>query len=77
MLDVSPFSIIFYFLEELGILDINNLNDLCALHYVFTPLIQQHLDMFCQGWAHHNMRTEKNRTPIQLWILGLNSAHTE
>ena len=40
-------------------------------------MIQTHLDMFCQGWAHHNMRTEKNKTPLQLWILGLGSVEDE
>jgi len=38
---------------------------------MFTPLIQQHLDLFRQGWAHHSMRTEGNKTPQQLWIRGL------
>ena len=43
------------------------------MHYTFLPIIQQHLDLFSQGWAHHHMRTEGNRTPQQLWILGLQS----
>ena len=42
-----------------------------ALHFVFIPIIQCHLDMFRQGWANHSLRTEKNRTPLQLWIVGL------
>ena len=43
--------------------------DLYALHFVIT---QQHLDLFRQGWAHHHhMRTEQNRSPLQLWMLGL------
>ena len=25
-----------------------------------------------EGWAHHPLRTEGNRTPQQLWITGLN-----
>ena len=74
---VSFFYYFFYSLEELGVLDINCPRDLYALHFVFTPLIQQHLDMFRQGWAHHNMRTENNRTPQQMWILGLNNASNE
>ena len=37
---------------------------------MFIPVIQQHLDLFRQGWAHHSLRTEHNRTPHQLWISG-------
>lgn len=68
---ISFFYYLFYSLEDIGLLDINCPCDLYALHFVFTPLIQRHLDMFHHGWAHHNIRTERNRTPQQLWILGL------
>ena len=34
-------------------------------------MTQQHLNLFCQGWAHHHMRSEGNKTPQQLWIRGL------
>ena len=67
---ISFFYYLFYSLEDIGLLDINCPIDLYTLHFVFTPLIQRHLDMFSQGWAHHSMRTEHNRTPQQLWILG-------
>ena len=29
--------------------------------------------MFRQGWAHHSLRTENNKTPLQLWIMGIQS----
>ena len=35
------------------------------------------LDMFHHGWAHHSIRTEKNKTPMQLWVLGLSSIEDE
>ena len=38
-----------------------------ALHFVFTPIIQEHLNMFCQGC----------RAPQQLWILGLQGAEDD
>lgn len=67
---VSFFYLFFYSLEDAGLLDINSPIDLYSLHFVFTPLIQHHLDMFNQGWAQHRMRTEKNQSPKQLWIRG-------
>lgn len=67
---VSFFYLFFYSLEDTGLLDINSPIDLYSLHFVFTPLIQHHLDMFSQGWAQHRMRTEKNQSPKQLWIRG-------
>ena len=68
---ISFFYSFFYFLEDSGLLNINCPFDLYALHFVFMPLIQRHLDSFRHGWAHHSLRTEHNRTPQQLWITGL------
>ena len=39
----------FYSLEDTGLLDINSPVDLYALHFVFSPLIQHHLDSFRHG----------------------------
>ena len=74
---VSFFYYFFYWLEDMEILDINSLHDICALHIVFIPIIQKHLDMFRHGWAHHSIRTENNKTPMQLWVLGLSSIEDE
>ena len=52
-------------------LDVNDPCDVYALHFVFLPVIQQQLDLFWNGWAHHALRTEQYQTPQQLWILGL------
>ena len=64
----------FYSLEDIGELDVNCPVDISALHFVFKPIIQHHLDSFRQGWAHHSLRTERNRTPQQLWISGLHNS---
>ena len=61
----------FYFLEDISLLDPDDLLDIYALHFVFLPLIQKQLDTFRAGWAHHPLRTERNKTPMQLWIIGL------
>ena len=63
----------FYFLEDTGILDVDNEFDLYSLHYVFLPIIQKQLNLFRQAWACHSLRTEGNRSPQQLWILGLHA----
>ena len=65
------------FLEELILLDHNDPLDLYALHSIFVPVIQTQLDIFLDGWAHHPLRTERNRTPLQLWILGLDNMYSQ
>jgi hypothetical protein len=66
----------FYFLEDTGLLDPNNALDIYALHQCFLPVIQSQLNIFKDGWAHHSLRTERHRTPYQLWFLGLNDVRT-
>ena len=63
----------FYFLEDEGIFDKEDIQHVCALHLAFAPVIQRQLDIFRHGWANHSLRTEHNRTPQQLWILGLHA----
>ena len=67
----------FYFLEEIGLLDVSSTLDLYALHFVFLPVIQTQLCIFQDGWANHSLRTERYRTPFQLWMLGLNEMHSQ
>ena len=40
---------------------------------MFLPKIQCKLDLFQSGWANHRMRTERNWSPIHLWIEGIRS----
>lgn len=68
---ISFFYLLFYSLEEANLLNPDNVVDLCALHFVFLPMIQRHLDTFREAWCSHPIRTEHNRTPHQLWILGM------
>jgi len=70
---ISYFYNFFYALEDINLLDPCKPEDLYTIHFIFLPIIQIHLDMFQQGWAHHSLRTENNKTPLKLWILGLNS----
>lgn len=68
---VCLFCSLFYFLEDTGLLDINDLLDLYALNLAFIPVIQKQLDLFRDGWAYHKLRTEGNQTPHNcgLWDL--------
>lgn len=60
-----------YFMEDINILNPDNPLDLYALHYVIMDVLQENLIGFKNGWGHHPLRTEHNRTPMQLWVMGL------
>lgn len=72
---ISFFYNLFYFLEDVGVLDVNNDSDLYTLQFVSLPHIQVKLDQFRDGWANHGLRTEHNQTPLQLWVMGLQGIH--
>lgn len=65
----------FMYLEEHGYLDITNQLHLFALHYVYLPRINRHLELFKRGWDMHPLSTEGNKSPVQLWYL-LRPAHS-
>lgn len=58
---VSFFYSLFYSLEDLQLLNVDDTRDLYALHFVFIPIIQKHLELFQQGWANHSLRTERTK----------------
>ena len=74
---ISFFYFLFYSLEEAGLLDPGNVIDLCALFVVFLPKIQSHLDVFREAWCNHPIHTVHNRTPHQMWILGMGEAQMD
>ena len=61
---------LFYQMEDDGKLDINNENEIKALHLVYLPVINNRFSVFKEGWNNHSIRTEGNQTPEQLWMLG-------
>lgn len=61
----------FYAMEDEGLLDPVDEVDLFALHFVFLPRINQQLESFRAAYCRHKLRTEHNRTPLQLWTQGL------
>ena len=62
---------IFHYLKEQEYLNPVNEIHLYCLHYVFLPRINHHIQQFADGWDNHPIRTERNATPNQLWILRL------
>lgn len=65
---------IFHALENQDVLRPDNECHLWCLHHVFLPIINRHLNSWKDAWVHHPLRTERNKTPMQLWISGLQEA---
>ncbi|XP_066921422.1 uncharacterized protein [Clytia hemisphaerica] len=64
---------LFECLMDNRLLNVENVIHMWALHYVFISRINQVLLKFMSGWENHSLSSEKQRTPIQLWVIGLNS----
>lgn len=62
---------LFYHLEQIGLLNINDPIHLFCLHYIFLPRINHSLCVFKDAWNCHPLSTERNLSPLQLWMLGL------
>lgn len=68
---------LFYHMEGCGILHPENEMHLYCLHFVFLPRINKHLQIWKDGWIRHKISTSENRTPMQLYIMGmLRNAHS-
>jgi len=61
---------LFYYLEEMNLLSVDNELHLFCLHYIFLPHINSCLQQFIVMWNNHPLGTEHNMSPIQLWITG-------
>lgn len=68
---LSLYYSLFYHLEDCGVLDPLNNVDLFALHMVFIPRINRHIDIWMEGWNHHGMRTSGSLSPLQQFTEGL------
>lgn len=69
---IDLFHTLFYEMEAEQILAPDNEVHLYALHWVFVPLIQRHLQMFKEAWNLHSLRTERSQSPYQLWLRNRN-----
>ena len=53
-----------------NILDADNDIHIWCLQMVYLPMINQHLETWKASWVQHPLRTEGNKSPMQLWIGG-------
>ena len=74
---LSIFYDLFLSLEEERYLDFDNEDHLFCLHFVYKPLINQMLSNFTNSWLNHKVRTAGNRTPMQLFIMGMQQIANE
>ena len=61
---------LFYHLENIGLLNPLNENDLFCLHYVYMNVINHHLEEWVNAWNDHRMTSCQNMSPMQMWING-------
>ena len=66
----SVFYRLFYYLEQNDLLDPISEKHIFAIHYVFLPRIKRALKQFRAAWNEHGVRTERGRTPNQLFTAG-------
>ena len=68
---------LFYHLEVCGVLSPDNDIHIFCLHCIFIPWYNAALEKFVSAWNHHGLSSSGSRTPLQLWMLGMNSvAHS-
>lgn len=51
--------------------------DIFCVHQTFLPRLNMDLQAFVEGWNNHPLSTEMNRTPEQMWCLGMMSDPVE
>ena len=68
---ICMYYFLFYYLEDNDILDPSNPEHIFSLHYVYQPWINASLKDFQEMWNHHSLSSANNRSPIQLWMLGM------
>lgn len=70
----------FYSLENDRQLDPQNPNHIFILQKVYLSEINTDLNQFVNAWNRHKMRSERNKTPRQIWLNGMltniNSSNT-
>ena len=64
---------LFHHMETCHVLNPDNDVHIFCLHYVFTPRINRDLDSFVAAWNRHGISSAGNQTPLQLWMMGMNS----
>ncbi len=68
---VSLFYDFFMMMESQGILDPDNERHLFCLHRIYKSIINKMLEKFIAAWNNHKMQTASNKSPLQLFIMGM------
>ena len=68
---LSVFYDLFMSVELDGILDPDNEDHLFCLHELYKSAINNMLGKFSDSWLNHKLRTAGNKTPLQLFIMGM------
>lgn len=66
---VDYYITIFKFLEDEHGVDFLLESHIFCVHFLFVPRINEDLRRFQDRWNHHSIRTEKNKSPLQLQFL--------
>lgn len=72
---LKSFYILFYAMEDRGILNADDEVDIWCLRFVFINEINTSLFRWKEAWIRHPLRTEHNNSPLQLWINGMRWDH--
>lgn len=74
---LSVFYDLFTIMETEGVLDPDNERHIFCLHVVYQPIINDMLQKFANAWLNHKMRTVSNKSPLQLFIMGMQQIQHE
>lgn len=70
---IQTFNKLFISMEEENILDPSSDLEIFALHVIYLPIIQNHLDEFARSWNFHGIRTTETSSSIRLFMRGISS----
>ncbi|XP_013417009.1 uncharacterized protein LOC106178403 [Lingula anatina] len=71
---LSSYYQLFYHLEDSHLLDPSDDKDIYILHYVYLSKLNGMLTQFSEMWNNHKIRTGGNKSPLQLFIMGMHAA---
>ena len=59
---------LFKHMEDSSVLEITDVVMMYCLHHVFVPRIQRDIAQWMAAHNNHKVRTERNRSPLQIWF---------
>ncbi|XP_013387727.1 uncharacterized protein LOC106156844 [Lingula anatina] len=68
---LNSFYQLFHHLEDINVLDPSSDADIYVLHIVYLGKLNSMLTEFSEMWNRHKIRTAQNKSPLQLFIMGM------